>query len=87
MAFLIIVEVMEDRRRKNIITAIEHFGDCIKFADSAYGLKTEQSLADVYDGLRLRLSSEDQLLVLPLTYPYTGGNTKIQQWLENNLTE
>jgi hypothetical protein len=87
MAILIVFEVVNPQTRKALVEALEHFGDCIRFGESSYAVRSSQAPASVYDGLKLHLGPDDHLLVLPLTKPYTGGNARVQQWLDKNLTD
>lgn len=87
MALLIIFEVKNEKRRKCLVEAIEHHGEYIKLADSGYAIKTDATPGSVYNALHRHVGSEDRLLVLPLTKPYTSGNAQVQQWLDKNLSD
>lgn len=87
MAILVIFEVKNERTRQALMEAVEHLGNCIKLGESSYAVKTRRAPALIYDGLQLHLEPNDQLLVLPLTKPYTGGNARVKQWLDENLTD
>lgn len=86
MAFLIIFKVGNERTRQALVTAIAHYGNSIKLSESSYAVKTNQSATLIYDGLQLHLGRDDDLLVLPLERPYTGGNAHVRKWLDENLT-
>lgn len=87
MVFLVIFDVRDEARRKELIEVIAHYGDSIELSKTAFGLASNQSLRDIHEGLRLHLKSEDQLIVLPIARPYTGGDQRVKQWMDKNLSK
>lgn len=85
MVLLIIFEVKNEKRRETLIEAVAHYGDCLRLTEGGYAVKTNDTAAAVYDALHLYLSSEDQLLVLPFAEPYTGGDARVERWLDESL--
>lgn len=85
MALMIIFDVTDDGARETLVDAIALLGEYIKLAETTYAVNTTQTPAQVHATLNPHLASEDQLLVLPISKPYTGGNARVQEWLDENV--